>query len=242
MANETGHARNVESFQRLISFVQGYGAAYNPSNSSISLANLQAKLTASQLAINDVTVYQAPSKAAINDRETLYAPLPKLVTRVMNAYTASGTDENNVADAQTFARKIQGKRKSQPVPDDPATPEDESAVNHSASQRSYTRQVEHLDNLIAILSADPVYTPNETELNVSQLELLSANLKALNQAVIDAYMPLSNARIARDEVLYGDKTGLCDLAKLVKNYVKSVFGAGSAEYTQISGLKFKPRS
>jgi hypothetical protein len=41
---ETGHARNVEHFAQLISFVQGYGADYAPSNTAITLVNLQAKL------------------------------------------------------------------------------------------------------------------------------------------------------------------------------------------------------
>ena len=35
---ETGHARNVEHFQTLISFVTGWGAAYQPSNPNIALA------------------------------------------------------------------------------------------------------------------------------------------------------------------------------------------------------------
>ena len=50
--------------------------------------------------------------------------------------------------------------------------------------------------------------------------------------------PLSNKRIARDEVLYADGTGLVDLAGLVKKYIKSLFGADSPQYEQISGLKF----
>jgi hypothetical protein len=41
---ETGHARNVERFAQLISFVQGYGADYAPGNAAITLPNLQTKL------------------------------------------------------------------------------------------------------------------------------------------------------------------------------------------------------
>ncbi|CAN5607868.1 hypothetical protein BH24ACI3_BH24ACI3_16280 [soil metagenome] len=44
---ETGHANNIEHFGTLIAFVDGYGAAYNPSNAAIELAAFKAKLTAS---------------------------------------------------------------------------------------------------------------------------------------------------------------------------------------------------
>jgi len=45
---ETGHAKNIANFSTLISFVQGYGAAYDPSNAAIELTALQAKLAASK--------------------------------------------------------------------------------------------------------------------------------------------------------------------------------------------------
>lgn len=48
---ETGHARNVERFAQMISFVQGYGAAYAPSNAAIAVAALQAKLAAANAGI-----------------------------------------------------------------------------------------------------------------------------------------------------------------------------------------------
>lgn len=44
--SETGHAKNVANFQDLISFCTGYGATYNPSKAALSVANLQAQLTA----------------------------------------------------------------------------------------------------------------------------------------------------------------------------------------------------
>lgn len=62
---------------------------------------------------------------------------------------------------------------------------------------------------------------------------------AANDAVTAAATPLSNARITRNDELYGTDTGLCDLAGLVKKYVKSLYGADSPQYKQISGLEFR---
>jgi hypothetical protein len=42
----------------------------------------------------------------------------------------------------------------------------------------------------------------------------------------------------RDQLLYGEETGMVDVAMDVKNYVKSVFGAISPQYKQVSRLRF----
>lgn len=238
MANETGHARNTQRFQEMISFVSGYGAAYAPTNPNLDLLELNSKLTDANAGIDNVSAMLAPSKTAINNRETAFAGLRKLTTRVVNYYASTGAASNSIDDARTLKRKIDGKRAEQVVPDDPSTPEDESAVSISASQQSYTQLVEHLDNLIALLTSDPLYIPNETNLQVASLQTLSANMKAANTAVITTFTPLSNARLGRDNVLYAQGTGLVDTAMLVKNYVKALFGADSLEYKQISGLEF----
>ncbi len=107
---ETGHARNVEHFSQMISFCQGYGGDYKPSNSAISVANLQAKLALSQAGIDGVTTSMAPWKTKVNERETAYEGIRKLVTRVVNSYAASGAQKNSIDDAKSFKRKIDGAR------------------------------------------------------------------------------------------------------------------------------------
>jgi 3-dehydroquinate synthase class II len=98
--------------------------------------------------------------------------------------------------------------------------------------------IDHFAQLIATLTAEPKYLPNENELKVATLSTLLADLRAKNTAVITATTALSNARIARDKALYGETTGLLDVAQDIKQYVKSLFGATSPQYRQISGLKF----
>ena len=233
---ETGHAKNVANFQQMIAYVTGYGVAYDPSNTAIELTALQTKLTEANGSLDDVTDELAPWKVAVNERETAFAGIRALTTRVVNSFAASGAEANAVDDAKTFKRKIDGKR-AEALVDDPNTPEDESQGN-SVSQQSYTQLVEHLDGLIEILQANPVYNPNENELKTLSLVTYSTDLKAKNAAVADTIVPLSNSRIARDGVLYHDKTGLVALADLVKKYVKSLFGADSPQFEQLSGLKF----
>ena len=213
---ETGHARNVEHFGTMIVFVDGWGAAYNPSNAAIELAALQAKLAAALNAIDAVTTAVAPWKVNVNFRENKFAGISQLVTRVVNSFAASGAEDNAIEDAKGYQRKINGSRATALPEDDPETPEDESQGN-SVSQRSYTQLVEHFDNLIELLDNDANYAPNETELQITQLQARSAELKDANEAVVATRVPVSNARLARNAVLYDDKEGLVELAGLVKN-------------------------
>lgn len=236
---ETGHARNVERFAQLISFVQGYGADYAPANAAISLVNLQAKHAASEGGIDGVSSTRAPWIVAVNDRQNVFAELRPLTTRIVNSFAASGAPKNAIDDAKGLKRKIGGVRTKALPQNNPNTPDDESLGN-SVSQRSYTQLVEHFDNLIELVDSSGTYAPNETELQIATLNTYSTALKGANTAVINATTPLSNARIARDEVLYADETGLVDLAGLVKKYVKSLYGADSPQYQQISGLAFTP--
>ena len=80
--------------------------------------------------------------------------------------------------------------------------------------------------------------PNVEDLKVDSLKTLQADLKVKNNDVVVASIQLSNARIARNEILYKPLTGLIDVAFDLKVYIKSVFGATSPQYKQISKLKF----
>jgi hypothetical protein len=234
---ETGHARNVQHFQEMISFVTSWGAPYAPTNAAISVANLNAKLTDANTAMAVVTSNLAAYKAAVNTRETAFEGLRKLTTRVLNYYKSTGTASNNIDNVVSVKRKIDGKR-AETVEDDPSTPENEAANSVSASQQSYTQLVEHFNTLIELVSGDPLYNPAEGELKVLALMSRKTAMADANGDVINLYTPLSNQRGLRDDVFYASGTGLVDLAQLVKNYTKAAFGIDSTQFNQIKGLTF----
>jgi hypothetical protein len=104
---------------------------------------------------------------------------------------------------------------------------------------SYDSRLDNLDKLIQLLASVALYAPNEEELKVSSLTALHNDLNAKNAAVIAATTVLSNARIARNDVLYKADTGLVDIALDTKTYIKSVFGATSPQFKQVSKLEFR---
>jgi hypothetical protein len=103
---------------------------------------------------------------------------------------------------------------------------------------SFDNRISNFDKLIQLLAAQPGYTPNEADLAVAGLTTLHTSMVTVNTAVVDSYTALSNARIARDKQLYRPGTGLVDVALDAKSYIKSLFGASSPEYHQVSKLQF----
>ena len=237
--NEAGNAINVANFEDLISICTGYGAPYNPVKQTLTLSELTNKHMLAKAAMSAVSSALPANTNAINARELVFAPLTKLVTRIPYAVVASDAPANAVADVKTLVRKLQGRRATPKIKDDPATPQDESANSISSSQQSFDNRVEFLDKLIQLLAVLPGYKPNEPELTAPSLTTLLADMKAANTAVINSETPLTNARIKRNDELYNPQTGLVAVANAVKAYVKSVFGLSSPQYKQLNKLKFK---
>lgn len=238
---ETGHGMMVATFEDLINFCTGYGAAYNPSKVGIKTASLTIQLTNAQAALQAVRAAKTTLDNATNQREITFAPLKKFSTRIINSLAANDATQQTLDDARTSINKIQGKRAKKKPEVVEANDETTSTRSYSVSQQSYNMLISHFEQLISTVSAQPTYTPNEPELSVVGLRAAAENLRSKNTAVIVAFTALSNARIARDKALYEQTTGLNDTAQAVKVYIKSLFGSDSAEYKQVSGLKFKDR-
>lgn len=233
--SESGYAKNVANFERMISFVKGYGPKYNPSQEIIKIPALEETHSAADKSLDKVHDAKQTATVPINERDEAFRPLKTLVTRIVNALDASGASDSIVKDAKTLARKIKGERAGEKKEEEQVGDE----KNISASQMSYDNRLNNFKELVTLLSKELLYKPNERELSVTALKAYRSDLSKKNTTVVNATTPLSNARIARNKILYADKTGLVDRAREVKKYVKSVFNANSPEYKQISGLEFK---
>ena len=239
--NETGHQKNVANFDALIAFATGYGASYNPSKASLAIDALKALSDQAKGAINAVSAAEPAYKNAVAAREAAFAPLSKLTTRIINALKATDAAKQVVDDAKSVARKIQGTRAKAKLTDEQKkalAEQGKEVVEISTSQMSFDNRLDNFFKLTQLLASVPEYAPNETELKVDTLNRMMDDLKAKNAAVMDATTPLSNARITRNEILYKVDYGLYDVAADVKAYIKSVFGASSPQYRQVSKIKF----
>ena len=239
--SETGHAKNIANFQDLISFCQGYGAAYNPTKESLKIPQLQALYQLAQDKLNATKIQKTAFDTATNERRNTFTNLKPLATKIINAFAVSGADTLAIADAKTVNKKLQGTSSKKSITTTDNLPTSGELKGASTSQQSYDRLIDHFANLIQVVEQNSNYTPNETELQVATLQTKLTELQAKNTNLINAYTGYSNAMIDRNQTLYNPLTGLVQTSKEVKQYVKSVFGANSPQYKQVSGLEFKIR-
>lgn len=230
--SERGHAKNLAFFETLIAYCNGYGANYNPSNNRLLLSSLNDKLEKARAKVKVVKETKQPFDSVVGARQLLFKPLKPYGTRVINALISQGAPETVIKDARTIIRKLTGKRADNTVKE---TPEQNQV---SVSKQSYDRLIDSFEELIVLAQTEPSYYPNEVDLKIPALQTFHDSITASNTQVKNALVPYSNALISRDKELYDTETGLVDTALEVKKYVKSLFGASSPEYQQISGLAF----
>ena len=238
---EQGHNRNAANFDKLIINCTSYGITYNPNKAALKIVAMQAQATAAKNSLTTVNALTPAYKNAVSARVAAFKPFDKLITRVNNALKASDTTQEVDDSAKTIVRKLQGRRATAKKTEEEkkvAADAGKEIVEISTSQMSYDSRLDNFDKLIKLLSSVSQYAPNEADLKITALTALYTDLKAKNLAVINAEIPLNNARIARNDVMYKDNVGLVDVATDVKTYIKSVYGATSPQYKTVSSLKF----
>lgn len=240
MANESGDAKLIGNFSKLIELVSA-DPNYNPANTKLKVASLNAQKTTAQAAAAGVGTTEAPYKAAVNDRQDAFEVVAPTMTRSGNMLEASGAGQKIRDDAKSVRRNIVGRRATPKAKEDPDTPAAQATKSHSTSQLSYENIIGNVDDYIAILATVDTYAPNEAELTIAGLTALSNDLKAKSETVNAAFAPLSAARGLRDQLLYLDEDCIVNIALLVKAYVRAAFGPDSQLFKSIKGLEFKRR-
>ncbi len=245
--SETGHAKNVANFGKLIAIVKTF-SHYNPTSQHISIIALQGLLTDSDLRVRDVADAVTVTTLATDKREATFAGLNKLATRISSAVAAQPDSAALLEDVKSIARKIKGeraagsKKKKEDTTDDNTGDKADKSI--SVAQLSYTNQEVHLGNLISLLSGSNFNT-NEQDMTIAALTQLQNDMISQNAAANTASAELDNVRLRRDRKLYDPELGLVNIALSVKNYVKSMTtqGAASPEYRQVAGILFtRPKS
>lgn len=241
--NETGHTKNVNTFFSLIGFVKGWGTDYQPTNTALTVAKLDALYPLCEKAVKDADDEEKTFDDLVDKRMAAFEPLQPYSTRIVNSFSIIDLPKETIAGAKEINRKIQGKRAT-PKAGETITPIEGDADGKgkksiSTSQMSYDNNVKHLNDLRAWVELQADYNPNEADLKVAAIKTFHDKLDAANKAVLNGLVPYENKLDARDLLLYADKTGMVDIALAVKKYAKAAFGATSAKYKQISGLTFR---
>jgi hypothetical protein len=235
--SETGHAKNVANANLLNTHIIELGAVYNPSNPKLLLANLQSIYTNSFSQQAVVNTLVAPYSVAVDNREVIFAPQSKKITKLRKAFKATeGVTPLQLEDFMTIARKLKGIRKINNAPTTDTTVEQ---TQHSTSQMSYDQRTSNMDLLISLLQNTPNYNPNEVEYQVATLQAEKAQMLQATQSVANTFVPLNNARSIRNNTMYLSDDNLVDTFNKAKDYLFTILESNSVQYKAISKIKFK---
>lgn len=240
--SKIGHNENVSNANVLLSRVSTFGKTYNPSNSLLLMSNFS-DLTRRGLEANAaVDVADIAKQNARSARSIEYDDVDSLADRSLNALKVSGASEPTIEQAKSMVREIHGKRATKLL----TTAEHDAAKLAGNDVKQVTKHNSDVETKAInmgkygqFLISIPEYIPNEVDITGNALTAKATNMKAKNEALMSAETNAKSAMTNRDKILYADNTGLVDVATNIKTYVKSVFGSTSAEYKQISDLKFK---
>jgi len=108
----------------------------------------------------------------------------------------------------------------------------------STSHRSYDNMLANFYKLVQLIQTISTYNPNETNIKVAALQTTYTSLSTLNNAAINSINALALARNQRNISFYADDTGMVDLTKKVKKYIRQLEGATSDIYHKAIAIKF----
>ena len=235
--SEVGHAKNVANLQKLTEQVTVY-TLYNPPIESLTVPNLQTLYTTSSTKLNEVEEKRNANKNAITVRQSTFENLKPICTKIINHLEILGLQQGTIDQAKSLNRLIQGGQKKTTTP-----PEEGKEIPKtvSTSRQSYTQQAENFGILLQLLATISTYAPNEDDLKLVNLNTYKDTLVSSTQAVDQTEAELNLKLIERDNILYADGSGLYSIAQNVKKYVKSIYGATSPEYANVSDIEFTNR-
>lgn len=239
---ETGHAKIMANFDRLVESVFKMGKDYSPSNPALWIEALQNASINCRKALDTVGTAAVSYRTAVKQREAAFEPVKKTASRIYNTLKASDRSGKSDETASLYVRKIQGRRAEAKRTEEEKKADMEAGIQYtevSASQQSYDNQVENFGLLVKLASVTPAYAPNEADLKIESLMILLEDLKKKNSAVISATSDLYKARALRNYLMYKDVTGLVDIAMDAKTYLKGAFGVNSFQYKEVAGLAFR---
>lgn len=230
---KTGKIKSIASLDKVLTICNTYGASYNPGNDSLKTTALGALLKLAQDKTQAVNVAQSAYALAVNTRQQTFDGIPKLAAQVVRMVLASKAPEADWEEARMIRRSMHFQRMKKKVtqPIDPLAPVPAQREVKSRSSLDRDSIMNNFERLIQLVQGIPGYKPNEPEFKVDALKAKLVQLQTVNKAAIQAGVNFSNARIARDKVIFG-ADGVVMSTRAAKNYIYARFGALSLEAKQ----------
>lgn len=233
--SQTGHYKNVSNYSELVSDL-GTINNYNPPIESILLETLQLKTPIYFAAQKNVETQKVPYLRATGSRFDGFESLDDLVTRSFNSFQLCCSNVTLVKEAHRLVALLRGVRIKALVA---SSNESEDKKHISVSQQNIDAKLSNFTSLIEVYKGEPLYLPNETNITITALEEYRSSIIPLNKAVKTTFETYEKALDARDLLFYNEETGMIELTKKIKKYVKSLLGYTDPFFVRINGILFE---
>ena len=231
---ETGNAKNVANFQKLIEQITVY-QKYNPPVENLKLESLNNLYTAALASLTTLEDKRNANKNAIHLRQQQFENLRSISTRILNHIEILGVPAGTLEQAKSLNRLLHGVSKRKITATEEGEQEQKTA---STSRQSYTQLADNFSKLLQLITSITNYAPNTEDLKIESLNTYSTNLVNSTKEVDKTAAEFNTKLIERNNILYAEGTGLYSIAQNIKKYVKSVYGSNAQEYAKVAKIKF----
>lgn len=240
-SNLSGNEQNVTNLGLLITVIKTFGPTYNPPKPSLTIPGLTELFEKGKLEINAANIAEVNYNNSLSARSVAFDGYDGLITRSINALRIMDVPAQTLAQAEALVRELRGKRASELLTDEElaaAKAEGNPTKQVVKHNSTFNSRLENSGKYILLLESIPEYRPNEPELTTPALRNKLEDLKSKHDQVHVSEATLDATRLSRDKFLYTENIGLVDNGQNAKLYTKSVFGANSPEYKQVTAIKF----
>jgi hypothetical protein len=236
---KTGNVKTVAALDKVLQICNAHGASYNPGNDSLQPTALRSLLEQAQEKTEAVNVTRTTYRTAIHARSKSVAGIQKLAAQVVRMVSVSKVSAEDKAEAKLINRRFQSvsKKKDVRTSSGKMISQAESEPGQSVKRKRPISQLDrdgimnNFHQLITLVERLHCYKPNEEEFKVESLKAKLAQLRNESEAATQEAINSSNARIARDQVLYGPD-GVEAKTREAKDYIRAKFGVRSQQSMQ----------
>lgn len=241
--NESGHAKNIEAFGKMIAYGEMLDQARLNPPDDLTIDALRAMYMQGAVLQGNIGNSRADWRTIALARAQDIDKFVPLAAQAVGQLAARGASRETIADARGYVKKLQGKRAGKKAADAASTPGiDESAKGVSASQQSSTQSLAQMSELIDFLEAQNAYASvTQAGLKISDMRSFVDAAQAKHDGSIAAVAALSNDRNERDKFYYINPDSIHTRMQRYKELVKGAYGAGSVEYKTVRAFEFKKR-
>lgn len=234
---ENSHTRNVAALRQARNVNLALGNRYKPVSELLANDALDTFCNDCATVLSTVHHGELDFENASDARQSAYEGLEPYGTRVINTLIACEAPGAVVDTARGYLARLRGERIEKPEPAASDAPAEDIKKQISVSQRSYESREGHFRKLVELCQHHgPLYRTNEDDMSLPALESRLALLHSSNAHVGETSARYTAALVARDRLLYDDKTGIVARMQKLRSYYASAFGAGSTERKQLEGL------